>query len=236
MSFSLRSSLVAVAGMLVLSAGALAQTAPATTTTTTTTTMTAPTPAPISYKLDNSAGAIYVQVYKDPTTLAASLSHDHIIVSKGWSGSVTWDPTNPGACKVDITVPVNQLDNDNVDWRKKVGYDTVLDDGDRAEVKEHMLEEDQLNAAKYPTISFKATKCEGSGTAIKVTGDFTLRGVTKSISVPMTISATDTAITAKGSFKVNQSSFGFQPYSALLGQLKNKDEMSFTIDVKGNKS
>lgn len=215
---------------LALSAGALAQTPPPAT-------EAPPPPAPVAvtYKLDPAAGNIYVQVFKDAETLAASLSHDHVVKAKGWTGSVTWDSTSPATCKVELSLPVAQLENDAPDLRKKVGYDSVLDDGDRAEVKKHMLDTDQLNAAKFPTISFKATKCEGTGSSIKVSGDFTLHGVSKPVTVPMTITADGNTLTAKGSFKAKQSDYGITPFSALLGQLKNKDEMTFTIDVKGNK-
>lgn len=193
----------------------------------------APAAAPVKYKLDANKGFVYVQVFKDQSTLAASLSHDHVIRSKGFSGAVTWDPTNVGACQVEVTVPVSQLEVDAPDMRKKVGYDTVLDDDDRNTVKEHMLAGDQLNAAKFPTISFKSTKCEGTGANIKVTGNFTLHGVSKPVTVPMTLSADGKTFTAKGSFKVKQSDFGYKPFEALLGQLKNSDEITFTVDVVG---
>ena len=190
-------------------------------------------PPPVAYKLDASKGLLYVQVYKDPDTLASSLSHDHVVRATGWTGTATWDPTNTAACKVDISVPVASLETDADDLRKKVGYDTVLDESQRAEVKEHFLAADQLNAAANPNITFKSTKCEGSGSAVKVTGNLTIRGVAKSVTVPMNITADGKAFSAKGSFTVNHTDFGFQPFSALLGQLKNKNEMRFTIDVKG---
>lgn len=196
----------------------------------------APAPAasgPVAYKLDPSKGFIYVQVFKDPDTLASGLSHDHVIRALGWTGSVSWDPANPATCQVDINVPVKQLQADAPDMRQKVGYGNTLEEGQREDVTENMLAEGQLNAAKFANITFKATRCEGSGNAVKVTGNFTMRGVTRSVTVPMTITADGQKLTAKGSFKTNHTDFGFQPYTALLGQLKNKNEMSFTIDVVG---
>lgn len=215
------------AALLAFGASALAQTPPAA--------APAPAPAPVSYKIDASKGFLYVQVYKDPETLASGLSHDHVVRAMGYTGSVTWDPTNLGACQVDFTVPVKSLQVDADDMRKKVGYDTVLDQDQRAEVAEHIFSDTQLDAAKFPNITFKATKCEASGSSTKVTGNLTMHGVTKSVSVPMSITADGAQLKAKGTFKVNQTDFGFQPFSALLGQLKNKNEISFTIDVVGNK-
>lgn len=199
----------------------------------TTTPPAAVAPAPVKYKLDPNKGFVYVQVFKDKSTLAEGLSHDHVIRAKAWTGSVTWDPANVGACQIEVSVPVSSLEVDAPDMRKKVGYDTVLDDDDRATVREHMMDAGQLNAGQYPTIAFKSTKCEGTGSAIKVSGNFTLHGVTKAVTVPMTISADGKAFTAKGNLKVKQSDFGIKPFEALLGQLKNSDEISFTIDAVG---
>jgi polyisoprenoid-binding protein YceI len=150
----------------------------------------------------------------------------------GFTGAVTWDPTNPGACKVDINVPVSQLQVDAPEMRKKVGYDTVLDDSQRADVTKNMLSDEQLDGAKFSNITFKATKCEGAGDSVKVSGNLTIHGVSKSVTVPMKISAGDT-ISAKGSLHILASDDGFQPYSALLGQLKNQNDMTLTIDVVG---
>ncbi len=47
------------------------------------------------------------------------------------------------------------------------------------------------DAEKYPTLSFKSTKVEKVGndnTVFKVTGPFTMHGVTKTISFPFTVS------------------------------------------------
>lgn len=197
----------------------------------------APAAAPVvtlhDYTLDPAKSQLYVQVYKDPDTLAASLSHDHVVVATGWSGKVTWDTANVAACKVSITVPTSGLVNDEESMRKKVGYDTVLDQGDRDEVKGHMLGSDQLNASSFPNLTFTSTGCSGSGSAITVKGNMGIHGVTKAVAPVMTITADGTSFAAKGTLTVNQSDFGFQPFSALLGQLKNKDAMKFTIDVKG---
>ncbi len=197
----------------------------------------APEAAPVvtiaDYALNPGQSQLYVQVYKDPDTLAAGLSHDHVVVATGWNGKVTWDTANVGACKISITVPVSGLVNDEEAMRKKVGYDTVLDDSDRATVKQHMLDSDQLNSGSFPSITFNSTGCTATANGATVKGNLSIHGVSKAVSLPMAITADGKAFSAKGNLAVNQSDFGFQPFSAFLGQLKNKDEMKFTIDVKG---
>ncbi len=192
-----------------------------------------PVSAPVKYAMSDTTGTIYVQVFKDPTTLAAGLSHDHVMKATGWTGSVTWDATNPATCAVDISIPVAKLEVDSNTMRAKVGYSGQLSDSDRSSVQESMLSSGQLDGSKYPNMTFKSSSCSGSGETIMVKGSLTIRGKAKEITVPMKISASATEFSAKGTFKAKHSDFGFTPFEALLGQLKNKDEMTFTVDVKG---
>lgn len=187
-------------------------------------------PGPTTYALQ---GTLMVQVYKDPTTAAQALAHDHVIVASGWMGTATWDPTDPSACKVAITVPVAKLVVDDEATRKRVGYTTFPDEGQRADIRESMLDEGQLHGAKFPEIRFESTKCEASGAATVVTGNMTVRGVTKPVTLNAALKSDSTSFVAKGSTAIRATDFGFEPYSALLGALKNQDRMVLTIDVTG---
>lgn len=184
------------------------------------------------YKLK---GSLYIQVYKDPETLGAALAHDHIIQAAGWSGSASFDPENLTGCKMDITVPVAKLIVDEEGMRKRLGYDTFPTEAERKDIKSKMLGEDQLNGDKFPEITFKATGCEDAGNdRVKVKGDMTIRGVTKSVSVPMVIKADEVNFQAKGAVKIKATDYGFQPYSAGFGALKNQNAMILTVSLKGD--
>lgn len=52
----------------------------------------------------------------------------------------------------------------------------------------HLRTADFFEVEKYPEITFKSTKVEKKGDTLMLTGDFTLKGVTKSISFPFKIS------------------------------------------------
>jgi polyisoprenoid-binding protein YceI len=80
-------------------------------------------------------------------------------------GNVSFDKDSPEKSSVNAEVPVESVDTHN-DKRNQ-----------------HLKSPDFFNAKQFPTISFKSTKVEKSGDAFKVTGDFTLHGVTKSITV-----------------------------------------------------
>lgn len=216
-------------GLLLAAAPAAAQEAPAA--------PPAPTPPPQALRYTLGAGtALHVRVYKDPDTVAAGLSHDHAIASTQHSGSATWTAGEPSACKLEITVPVAGLDPDPDALRAKVGLPGVIEASARAEIKEHMLDSGQLNAKAFPTISFQSTGCSGSGEAITVAGKLTIRGKTKDVSVKMKVKADASGFSASGSLPIKATEFGFQPFSALLGALKNKDEMTLVVNLVGKPS
>lgn len=187
----------------------------------------------VDYALDPAKSALYVQVYKNADTVAAGLSHDHVVAATGWNGTVHWDPDDPSTCKMQITVPVSGLRPDDDGMRKRVGYDVMLENKQREKIKGHMLAAGQLDAKRFGEVRFASTRCEATDDKVKVSGKLTLHGVSKPVTSTMKISGNGTSLTAFGTFSAKATDFGFEPYSALLGALKNKNEMKFTVDVQG---
>lgn len=190
---------------------------------------------PTNYGFLANKGILYINVYKDTETLGAGLAHDHAIQAVGWSGKATWDPAQPETCSLSLTVPVNNLQVDRPETRRLAGLEGDVSDSQRADITKNMLAEGQLNATAHPNISFQSTGCETQGDSITINGNFTLRGVSKSISVPVTVKSDNYSegIQIKGSFKVKATDFGFEPYSALFGQIRNSNEMKINIDLHG---
>jgi polyisoprenoid-binding protein YceI len=193
----------------------------------------APAPA-VNYTVDPAKGLVYVLVLKDETTVLSSASHNHAIRAQGHSGQVTWSPDDPSQCKVSITVPVNSLDVDPQWLRDRVGYTQKLKDGDRETVKKNMLAKDQLDGATHPNITFQSTRCTGSQGSYKVYGNLTIKGKTAPVTSLMRIEVEGAELTATGRFKTTHTAFGMEPFSALMGALKNRDELEFVLDVRAN--
>ncbi|MGO9592020.1 MAG: YceI family protein [Candidatus Acidiferrales bacterium] len=79
------------------------------------------------------------------------------------SGTVQTDDQDLANASVDITIDVNSIDT-------------------RVAMRDNDLKSEHfLNAAMYPTITFKSTKVEKSADGYKVTGNLTIRGVTKEV-------------------------------------------------------
>jgi polyisoprenoid-binding protein YceI len=83
------------------------------------------------------------------------------------SGVVRFDPGNPAAWGVDATIDVSTVDT---------GV---------AQRDTHLKSPDFFDVAKYPTMTFKSTGVKKSGAGYLVTGDLTLHGVTKPVTLEM---------------------------------------------------
>jgi polyisoprenoid-binding protein YceI len=86
-------------------------------------------------------------------------------------GTLEFDAANPTHAVVNVTIPLSTLDT---------GV-PALD--------EHLRSEDFFEVAKFPTASFRSTKVEqGMGKdRLKVTGDLNLHGVTKPVTLDVTV-------------------------------------------------
>jgi polyisoprenoid-binding protein YceI len=186
---------------------------------------------PTSYRLDPAASALYVRVDKDPGTVASGLAHDHVVVATGWSGTASFG--EGGACTVAVEVPVESLVVDDPAFRARVGLEDGPSERQRAQIRDSMLGQDQLAADANPRIAFRADRCDPSGDTVSVHGELTLRGVTRPVVVPMRVSVDGGRMHATGGFTIRATDFGFEPYSAFLGAVKNRDEMRIEADLVG---
>jgi len=80
-----------------------------------------------------------------------------------FEGTFTWDKNNPAASSAEVTIQTASIDTNH------------------AQRDQHLSSPDFLNVAKFPTATFKSTKFEGDAKGGKLSGNFTLNGVTKPI-------------------------------------------------------
>ena len=150
--------------------------------------------------------------------------------AKGVSGIVQFDPGNPKTISGTITVETATLNTTN---------DTM---------REHMLGAGWLDAASHPQITFATksiSKIEPAedGFSAHLTGDFTLKGVTKEITVPVSFTylpdmlgarsngaAEGDLLVVRPTFTILRSDFGIKP-----GQNTEKvaDEIELRLAIAG---
>lgn len=79
------------------------------------------------------------------------------------TGTLKLDPANPSAASVEIEIPINKVATNS--------------DG----LTKHLLGADFFDAAKFPKATFKSTSVTVDGDEAKITGDLTIKGVTKQV-------------------------------------------------------
>lgn len=85
-------------------------------------------------------------------------------------GQIVYDADNVGASSVQVTLPLAGLDSHV------------------AKFDEHLRSADFFDAAKFPNATFKSTQVEAAGTnKLKVTGDLTIKDITKPVVLDVTI-------------------------------------------------
>ncbi len=143
--------------------------------------------------------------------------------ASGISGTVTFDPENPGATQGKIIVATGSLMLPN------------------PMQKQHMLSDKWLDAAKFPEISFeskefKNIKTTGDTTTADVTGTFTLKGVSKEITVPVKLTYMKDKLgqrvpNQKGDLLVIRASFTIKRGDFNINPGQYEDKVSDTIEI-----
>ena len=104
------------------------------------------------------------KVDTDHTQVAFTVNHfgftDYHGLIGGSSGTLTLDPKQPGAARVEIEIPLAAA----------ITTSKALD--------EHLRKADFFETAKYPKATFRSTRIEVDGERARIVGDLTLRGVT----------------------------------------------------------
>lgn len=186
--------------------------------------------APVDYRIDVTESALHARTYK--AGVASGFAHDHVIVARVAEGEVTFDPADPGSFTLDVRVDARALDPDPPAVRRAYRLDGEIDDDDRAEIAKSMRSPDQLAVDRYPEIRFRSTRVRATAPGrYTVDGQLTLRGRTREVSLPVEVEADATRFTGRGRLRITHAMFGFTPYSALLGAVKNQEQIDLVLRV-----
>ena len=109
----------------------------------------------------------------------------------------------------------------------------AIGDGAKNTVIGNMLGKSQLDGDRFPQVTYTSSSCTGSGNTFDVTGTLTIHGVSKKLTVPMTIDADGTSFSAKGKVSLGHADFGMKPFTYGPATPKNKEQLVFHIDVVG---
>ena len=141
-----------------------------------------------------------------------------------FEGTIQLDEKNIQNSNVSVSIEVSSVNTDN------------------ANRDAHLKSADFFDAEKFPTITFKSTSVkEVSKGQLQVTGDFTMHGVTKSITLPITslggmASPKDFRAGFEGSLKVNRKDFGLNWNKTLgAGETLLGDDVDISLAIEAVK-
>jgi len=166
------------------------------------------------------------ETYKvDPvhSSISFMISHQGISDIHGrfndFSGTIAIDSADPSKSSFALSIPIESIDTNNV------------------KRDEHLRAPDYFNVKQFPTMSFQSTKVKAIDGGYEVTGDLTLHGVTKPVS--LTLKGGDKVVEfPKGmhriglvsTFSIARSDFGMEVEPKALG-----DEVSIVVGIEAAK-
>lgn len=116
----------------------------------------------------------YYNFDKSHTQIMFFVNHLGFSMQQGefhdYTGHFVLNQAKPEESYVEIAIEAASIDMDSEKW------------------EEHMKNQDFFNVEKYPLMTFKSTKIEVTGdNKANVTGDFTLLGITKPVTLAVTL-------------------------------------------------
>lgn len=173
-----------------------------------------------------SSQPLSVRVERAFTNVGFSITEFGVMKQDGsfrdFSGDVLYDAAHPERSHVNFTVQVASLDA-------------------RSHNREHVvLSDDFFDAQRFSTMTFASTSVSGKpDNALDVTGDLTIRGVTKRITVPVRylgiheISSGEKFAGFETSFTVDRTEFGVNGNRWQGGKLLLSKEVNIHLTVGG---
>lgn len=200
-----------------------------------------------AYRIDTAQSTFAVLTHK--AGIASGLAHDHLIVAREPKVTFDFDREHPEATKFDFVVAVDALEVDAPAARaalegrlRELGLQKdglpAVPESDRKKVRAAMLGESQLDGARFPEIRAEVLGLERATTA--TTGGegawnlalrVTIRGRTLERNLAVSWSEKEGTLAAETFAELHFKDFGIEPYSTMLGAIRNDDRFHLYVSV-----
>ena len=155
--------------------------------------------------------------------------HDHLVAVKEFTGEAQITPDQINPASLWITAKAGSMTETSsvfTDQQKQII---------NKELREIVLQPDQ-----YPDIAFRSTGASGKKVAseeydLNITGDLTLHGVTRQITIPTKVTTSGSDLRAVGEFSIDRSDFKVKATSAFHGLVQVRDKIKFNFDIVGHR-
>ena len=160
--------------------------------------------------------------------MLAAMGHSPTLAVRDFTGNAEFAPGSLDTAALHIKIKAGSLNVTN-----------NVSDKDRGEI-ERTMNQEVLETARYPEISFESSKVSASKVGdgqylVNLVGDLSLHGVTKSEPVSAQVAILGDTLRAHGEFSLLQTAYGIKPVSIAGGSLKLKDELKCSFDILARK-
>ena len=160
-----------------------------------------------THKVGPENGTLRIKTGKEGA--AAKMGHDLVLTVGRWSATADFDNGS-----VELTA-----DPGSLEVTSGSGGAKPLSDKDKADIKKGI----SRKVLGSDEITFKSSSVDGTN----VSGDLSIAGASSPVSVPLTVRGGKVS----GSLTFNQSDFGIKQFSALMGALKVKNQVTVEIEA-----
>jgi polyisoprenoid-binding protein YceI len=148
----------------------------------------------------------------------------HQVAVKNFSGKVTL-PRDERQTAVELEAEAKSF----------INVDKTMSEFERRGFQD-VLQNKVLESERFPVIKFKAAKVtnlkkSGDTRTFTLNGELSLHGVTKNVTVPVSVTLANDQLRATGEAKLKQSDFGIEPYSGGMGLIKIGDELKVNFSI-----
>jgi polyisoprenoid-binding protein YceI len=194
-----------------------------------------------SCKGEKKGKTIVAEAKKVPTTIVKTSNIDEKSSVLNWKG---FKPTGSHNGTVALKSGSIAVENGNltggefvIDMSSITVLDIPADNEGNGKLVGHLSSGDFFDVATYPTSKFVITSVAEEGGKVIITGNLTIKDVTKSVSIPSSVSVQNGVTTIESDkFMVNRADFNVKYGSkSFFDNLKDKfinDDMEFSFVVK----
>lgn len=158
------------------------------------------------------------------------LGHTHHFAVRDFTGEATLTDSSVAPASLQITIKTASLEESGKDFTEA-----------QKQIINKEAHNEVLEADKYPEITFKSTNVTGKMKSegqydVKIAGDITIHGVTRSIQIPAQVVVKDNTLQAIGEFSVNRSDYKVKTKSIKGGTIRVRNKITFKFDIMADKA
>jgi len=184
-------------------------------------------PSASRYQLDASASKF--MAHANRSGFLWFKGHGHHIAVREFTGEATLDPDSVGSSSLTIIA-------------KSASMEETSDvfTAPQKQIINKELRDIVLLPDQYPEITFRSTEVTGSSTGpgqydLKISGNLTLLGVTRPITIPTKVTVNGGEMRARGQFSISRGDFKVKATSAFHGTVRVADKVNFEFDIVGRR-